>query len=92
MWKYPIRIDKLISFRDNDTDMAFARQIVDILITGIIAGTSSFLVSEVSPNISITIGVALACIYYFSRCPWGSRHGIKYNEKIDEMFDTYLPF
>ena len=72
--------------------MALAQHIVDIIVAGLIAGVSSFLVSAVSPDVSITLGVALACMYYFSRYPWGSRHGADYNERIDELYDEYLPF
>lgn len=72
--------------------MGFARHVVDILVAGLIAGVSSFFVSAVSPDVSITLGVAFACMYYFSRYPWGSRHGSEYNERIDEVYDKYLPF
>lgn len=72
--------------------MGFARHAVDILVAGVIAGVSSFFVSAVSPDVSITLGVALACMYYFSRYPWGSRHGAEYNERIDDLYDEYLPF
>ena len=72
--------------------MAFARHVVDIIVAGLIAGVSSFLVSTVSPDVSITLGVALACMYYFSRYPWGTRHGSEYNKRIDELYDEYLPF
>lgn len=72
--------------------MSLARQIMDVLIAGLIAGVSSFLVSAVSPDVSITLGVALACMYYFSRYPWGSRQGADYNKKIDELYNEFLPF
>lgn len=72
--------------------MSFAQQVVDIVIAGFVAGVASFLLSAIAQEMSITLGVALACMYYFSRHPWGSRHGADYNEKIDELYDEYLPF
>jgi len=72
--------------------MSIARQAVDLLVTGLIAGNASFLVSGIIPDVSITVGVALACMYYFSRYPWASKSGEKYNEKIDELYDQHLPF
>lgn len=72
--------------------MGVARQAIDIVIAGLIAGISSFVVSALSPDMSVTVGVALAIMYYFSRYPWGSTEGEKYNEMIEDLYDQYLPF
>lgn len=72
--------------------MSFAYQAVDIVIAGLVAGVSSFLLGAVAPNLAVTIGVVLASMYYFSRNPWGSSHGEEYNAQIDDLYDRILPF
>lgn len=74
------------------TDMSLARQLFEILLAGAIAGASTFAVSLVSPRYGLIVGVVLACMYYFSRYPWGSERGYEYNQRIDDLFDEYLPF
>lgn len=72
--------------------MSNYHQLVDIIIAGLIGGLVSFLISHIAISVSTTVGVALACMYYFSRHPWGSQHGDKYNEMIEDLFDEHLPF
>lgn len=72
--------------------MSFTHQLVDILISGAIAGLSAFLFSAVVPQFAVTIGVILASMYYFSRNPWGSQTGDEINDQIDELYEQYLPF
>ncbi len=72
--------------------MSFAHQLVDILISGAIAGLSAFLFSAVAPQFAVTIGVILASMYYFSRNPWGSQRGDEINDRVDELYERYLPF
>jgi hypothetical protein len=72
--------------------MSVAHQIVDVFVAGLIAGLSTFLVSALAPQFSVTLGVILASMYYFSRNPWGSQRGEEYNEAIDDLYDRYLPF
>jgi hypothetical protein len=72
--------------------MSVAHQIVDVLLAGLIAGLSSFVIGAIAPQVSVTIGVILASMYYFSRNPWGSQHGVQYNDAIDDLYDRYLPF
>ena len=49
--------------------MSVAHQMVDVLVSGLIAGLSSFLLSAFAPQLAVTIGVILASMYYFSRNP-----------------------
>jgi hypothetical protein len=72
--------------------MSVAHQAVDVLVAGLIAGVSSFAIGAVAPELAVTIGVVLASMYYFSRNPWGSSQGEAYNERIDELYDRFLPF
>lgn len=72
--------------------MSFAHQLVDIFISGLIAGLSAFLFSAVAPRLAVTIGVILASMYYFSRNPWGSQSGDEINDQIDDLYERYLPF
>ncbi|MFC6939864.1 hypothetical protein ACFQE8_07785 [Salinirubellus sp. GCM10025818] len=72
--------------------MSVAYQIVDILLSGVIAGVATFLVSAVAPGYALVIGVVLASMYYFSRNPWGSPEGDRINDYIDETYDRFLPF
>ncbi|WP_256685028.1 hypothetical protein [Halococcus qingdaonensis] len=72
--------------------MSVAYQIVDVLIAGMVAGLSAFVLSAITPRFSVTIGVILASMYYFSRNPWGSQNGDDLNRRIDDLYERYLPF
>ena len=72
--------------------MSVAHQMVDVLISGVIAGLSSFLLSAFAPRLAVTIGVILASMYYFSRNPWGSQNGDAINDQLDDLYERYLPF
>ena len=72
--------------------MSLKRQLFDMAIAGVIAGLSTFMIGFIAVEPAITIGVVLACIYCFSRYPWGSQQGEAYNERIDSLYDEYLPF
>ena len=72
--------------------MSVAHQIVDVLVSGLLAGLSTFLLSAAVPRFAVTIGVILASMYYFSRNPWGSQDGDDINHQIDDLYDRYLPF
>lgn len=71
--------------------MSMAYQVVDVVIAALLAGLSSFLLSAILPQFAVTTGIVLACMYYFSRNPWGAADGAAYNERIDEMYDRLLP-
>ncbi|AQL42400.1 hypothetical protein BV210_06585 [Halorientalis sp. IM1011] len=75
--------------------MSFLHQVLDILIGGLIAGLSHFMLSFAiaDPNLPVTIGVILASMYYFSRNPWGGsrEQGRRWNRRIDKMYDKVLP-
>ncbi|WP_336000920.1 hypothetical protein [Halorientalis halophila] len=75
--------------------MSLLHQILDVLIGGLIAGVSHFLLSFViaDPNLPVTIGVILASMYYFSRNPWGANpeQAERTNERIDEVYEKILP-
>jgi hypothetical protein len=70
---------------------SFAYQVVDIVLSGLVAGFTAFSLSAVLPRLSVTIGVVLASAYYFSRNPWGG-DGERFNEQVDELYERYLPF
>ncbi|WP_435077022.1 hypothetical protein [Halococcus sp. AFM35] len=72
--------------------MSVAHQIVDVLVSGVIAGFSAFVLSAAAPRFAVTIGVILASMYYFSRNPWGSQDGDALNRRIDDLYERYLPF
>lgn len=72
--------------------MSFLHQLVDILVSGLIAALSTFLLGAVAPGFAVTIGVILASMYYFSRNPWGSQNGQAINDRIDDLYERYLPF
>ncbi len=73
--------------------MTLARQLADLLVTGLVAGSVTLTLSAVvDPNTASLVGVLLATMYYFSRYPWGSRDGQRYNDRIDALYDEYLPF
>ena len=73
--------------------MSLARQLLDVLSTGLIAGSVTLTLSAVlDPSTAALVGVLLATMYYFSRYPWGSRDGERYNDRIDALYDEYLPF
>jgi hypothetical protein len=74
--------------------MSTAHQVVDILVAGVFAGVVAFALSLVSPRAATSVGVAAAAAFYFSRHPWGvsTEDGVEYNERIDELYEQYLPF
>ena len=47
--------------------MSVAHQLVDVLVSGLIAGLSSFVIGALAPQLGVTIGVILASMYYFFR-------------------------
>jgi len=65
---------------------------VDVILSGLIAGLSSFLLSAFAPRLAVTIGVILASMYYFSRNPWGSQNGDAINDRLDDLYERHLPF
>ncbi|MFC7019721.1 MULTISPECIES: hypothetical protein [Haloarcula] len=68
-------------------------QLVDLLVSTIIAGTTIFVwqFATGSPFIAVWLGTLFAAMYYFSRNPWGSTRGEQYNEWIDDFYEEYLP-
>jgi len=72
--------------------MSLAHQVADVVIGGLVAGVSTFLFGAVmQAYLAISIGAFLAATFYFSRNPWGSPDGDRYNELIDDVYDRYLP-
>jgi hypothetical protein len=72
--------------------MSVVHQIADVVVAGLIAGLATFMVGAViPPSRALTIGVLFAAMYYFSRNPWGSPDGDRYNDAIDDLYDRYLP-
>jgi len=72
--------------------MPVLHQVVDLLVAAVIAGTTTFLWGLVfPPAVSVLLGSIFASMFYFSRNPWGSPRGRKYNEWIDDLYDRFLP-
>ena len=72
--------------------MSLLHQVTDVVIGGLIAGVSTFAFGAVmQAYLAISIGAFLAATFYFSRNPWGSPDGDRYNEMIDDVYDRYLP-
>ena len=70
--------------------MAFAYQVLDIVIAGILAGVTAFALASVTPRIATDMGVLFAALYYFSRNPWGG-NGEDINEAVDGVYAKLLP-
>jgi len=72
--------------------MSFTHQAADVVIGGLVAGLSTFLLGAVvRPSMAVTLGAFFAATFYFSRNPWGSPDGDRYNDTIDDVYDRYLP-
>jgi hypothetical protein len=73
--------------------MSFLYQVVDIVLAGLIAGLSSFLLTFLTPDsqLAVTVGVVLASMYYFSRNPWGGGDAEALNAAIDDAYARVLP-
>ncbi len=72
--------------------MTLTRQLVDLSFSGLVAGSVTLALSTVvDANTASLVAVLLATMYYFSRYPWGSRDGERYNARIDAFYDEYLP-
>ena len=70
--------------------MAFAYQVLDIVIAGILAGVTTFALASVAPRIATDMGVLFAALYYFSRNPWGG-NGEEINEAVDGVYARLVP-
>lgn len=88
MRQYPISY--YVGFRIENMSLKY--QLFDILLAGIIAGLSTFMISFVAFEAALAIGLALASMYYFSRYPWGSQNGEEYNDIIDKFYENHFPF
>lgn len=71
--------------------MTVVRQLFDVMVAGLLATVATFALFPVVGRSATTVGVVLACMVYFSRYPWGSQRGQRYNERIDQFYDDYLP-
>lgn len=75
--------------------MSFLSQVLDIVIGGLIAGLTTFLLGTVvaDQQLPVTVGVILASMYYFSRNPWGTtpEQGEEINARIDAVYERVLP-
>jgi hypothetical protein len=75
--------------------MSVLYQVVDIVIGGLIAGATTFVLSAATADqqLAVTVGVVLASMYYFSRNPWGSdpERAAEYNARIDGFYGKFLP-
>jgi hypothetical protein len=72
--------------------MPLSHQLADILVGGLVATVSFTLLGFVlAPSYAVAMGAFFAAMYYFSRNPWGSPDGEKYNDSIDDFYDRLLP-
>ncbi|WP_435334797.1 hypothetical protein [Haloarchaeobius sp. TZWWS8] len=72
--------------------MSVARQLVDVVVAGVLGFLTILVGSYVAPQLASTLGIIVSCGFYFSRYPWGSQEGQRINERIDAVYDRYLPF
>ncbi|WP_435344411.1 hypothetical protein [Haloarchaeobius sp. HRN-SO-5] len=72
--------------------MSVTRQLFEVLVASVLGIVGILVTSAVAPSLTQTMGVLLACAYYFSRYPYGARDGDEINERIDAFYDRYLPF
>jgi hypothetical protein len=72
--------------------MSLKFQIADILLGSLLAGAGTFVLGAViAPSTAVALGAFFAAMYYFSRNPWGSPDGAEYNDRIDDLYEQYLP-
>jgi archaellum biogenesis protein FlaJ (TadC family) len=72
--------------------MSFKFQVVDILLGSLLAGVGTYVLSAVVASyLAVALGAFFAAMFYFSRNPWGSPDGAAYNDRIDDLYDQFLP-
>jgi hypothetical protein len=72
--------------------MSLLHQALDILVGGAIALLStSLLGAALGPSTAVAVGAFLASAFYFSRNPWGSPDGARFNARVDDAYDRLLP-
>lgn len=72
--------------------MSLKFQIVDILLGGLLAGLATFVLGAVvAPSLAVSMGAFFAAMFYFSRNPWGMQDGRELNDRIDGLYERYLP-
>ena len=69
--------------------MGLLYQTLDIVVAGVLAGVTAFVLTAVAPNVAVSVGVLAAGLYYFSRNPWGG-NGEDVNEAIDDVYARLL--
>ncbi|MFC4406422.1 hypothetical protein [Haloarchaeobius iranensis] len=73
--------------------MSVARQMVEVVVASVLAVAGILLIAPIaSASMAQTVGIIIACGYYFSRYPWGSRQPEGINDRIDALYDRILPF
>jgi hypothetical protein len=65
---------------------------VEVVVASVLAIAGILLTLLVAPPLAQTVGIIVACGYYFSRYPWGSREPEGINDRIDSFYDRILPF
>jgi hypothetical protein len=71
--------------------MSVYRRLFDALIAIVLSAVTIALTASVTPGLAQPLGMLVACVFYFSRHPWGSQDGERINERIDDLYDRYLP-
>jgi len=75
--------------------MSFLSQLLDVIIGGLIAGLSTFMIgfAVADQQLAVTVGVILASMFYFSRNPWGTnrKQAAAINDQIDALYERILP-
>ena len=75
--------------------MSFLSQLLDVIIGGLLAGLSTFVLGFAVPDqqFAVTVGVILASMFYFSRNPWGTSRtqAVAINDRIDDLYARILP-
>lgn len=71
--------------------MSVYRRLFDALIAVVLSAVTIAVTAPVVPGLAQSLGMLAAASFYFSRNPWGSDDGDRINDRIDGLYDRYLP-
>lgn len=73
------------------SSMSVKRQMFEVIVAGLLAVAVMLPLNAYAQGLGAVPGIIVACLYYFSRYPWGSQNPEWINERIDAFYDTYFP-
>jgi len=71
--------------------MSVYRRLFDALIAVALSALTIAVTAPILPALAQSLGMLVAATFYFSRNPWGSSDGDRINERIDGLYDRFLP-